>query len=53
MAERLARSQTLLRRTSVPLPDVAAQCGFSDQSHMNRVFAKRLGITPGQFRVSR
>jgi len=52
MAERLARSQTLLRRTSVPLPDVAAQCGFSDQSHMNRVFAKHLGITPGQYRVS-
>jgi AraC family transcriptional regulator len=52
MAERLARSRTLLRRTSVPLPDVAAQCGFSDQSHMNRVFAKHLGITPGQYRVS-
>jgi len=52
MAERLARSRTLLRRTSVPLPDVAARCGFSDQSHMNRVFAKHLGITPGQYRVS-
>jgi AraC family transcriptional regulator len=53
MAQRLARSRTLLRRTGIPLPDVAAQCGFSDQSHMNRVFAKHLGITPGQYRLSR
>jgi len=32
MAQRLARSMTLLRRTGIPLPDVAAQRGFSDQS---------------------
>lgn len=38
--------------TSAPLPDVAASCGFADQSHMNRVFRKRVGQTPGQFRAS-
>jgi AraC-like DNA-binding protein len=30
-----------------PLADVAASSGFADQSHMNRVFLQRLGITPG------
>ena len=53
LEERLARAQVLLRRTSRPLPDVAAQSGFSDQSHMNRVFGRLTGITPGQYRASR
>lgn len=32
-----------------PLADVAATVGFADQSHMNRVFLQRLGITPGHY----
>ena len=32
-----------------PLADVAAAVGFADQSHMNRVFLQRLGITPGRY----
>jgi len=32
-----------------PLADVAAAAGFADQSHMNRVFLQRLGITPGRY----
>lgn len=32
------------------LADVAAQCGFADQSHMNRQFRRILGITPGSLR---
>uniref|UniRef100_A0A8W7PZK5 HTH araC/xylS-type domain-containing protein n=1 Tax=Anopheles coluzzii TaxID=1518534 RepID=A0A8W7PZK5_ANOCL len=31
----------------VSLAAVAATSGFADQSHMNRVFLQRLGITPG------
>jgi AraC-like DNA-binding protein len=30
---------------------VAAACGFFDQSHLNRAFKARLGVTPGAFRA--
>lgn len=33
----------------LPLADVAAAAGFFDQSHMNRIFKKVFGITPGQY----
>jgi AraC-like DNA-binding protein len=32
--------------------EVAAACGFSDQSHLTRVFKQRLGVTPGRFRMA-
>lgn len=39
--------------TSWPLSRIAAQAGFSDQSHFTRVFKRRRGMTPGQFRKAR
>ncbi|WP_051089772.1 AraC family transcriptional regulator [Amorphus coralli] len=30
--------------------DVAMACGFYDQSHLNRAFKARIGVTPGAFR---
>ena len=53
MDERVARAKTLLRRTGIPLAEVAHQCGFADQSHMNRVFGGRVGTTPGQYREAK
>lgn len=32
-----------------PIIDVALQCGFSDQSHLNRHFKRAMGITPAQY----
>lgn len=32
------------------LVNVALNCGFSNQSHMNRTFKKWVGVTPGMFR---
>jgi AraC family transcriptional regulator len=34
------------------LTDIAAQCGFADQSHLTRTFKALRGITPGEYRGS-
>ncbi|QJB55771.1 AraC family transcriptional regulator [Pseudodesulfovibrio sp. zrk46] len=31
------------------LAEAAAHCGFNDQSHMNRIFKKLMGMTPGRY----
>jgi AraC family transcriptional regulator len=36
-----------------PLSDIAAHSGFSDQSHLGRVFRAATGMTPRQFRQAR
>jgi AraC-like DNA-binding protein len=35
------------------LADVALSCGFSDQSHLTRVFRKHAGVGPGEWRRER
>jgi len=50
LRHRVDRARRLLERTGMPLPEVAATCGFADQSHMNRVLRRRLGATPGEVR---
>lgn len=49
LSQRVDYAQRLLRG-HVPLKVIAARSGFSDQSHMSRVFRKLLGVTPGQYR---
>ncbi|HEX9162469.1 MAG TPA: AraC family transcriptional regulator [Thermoanaerobaculia bacterium] len=38
-----------LRRSRSSLAEVAAKCGFFDQSHMTNVFRRTLGMTPLQY----
>jgi AraC family transcriptional regulator len=53
VTRRVSRARALLERTDVPLVDVAASCGFADQSHLTREFRKRVGTTPGRYRSRR
>ncbi len=46
---RAARARELLAAGKLSLADIALECGFFDQSHMNRGFKKVFGITPGQY----
>ena len=50
VAQRLARAQNLLTDFALPLAQVAADCGFSDQSHFTRVFSQHVGVPPGTWR---
>jgi len=47
---RVARAHALLVHTRLPLADIAAQCGFADQTHLTKVFRRVLGVTPGSLR---
>jgi len=47
---RVEKARCLLGRNTLALKEIALDCGFSDQSHLNRVFRKWLGCTPGQYR---
>lgn len=46
---RVERARAMLRGNQ-PIAEIAASCGFSDQSHMTRVFTSISGITPGLWR---
>ncbi len=45
---RIRHAQRLIE-TGKPLAEVAAEVGFSSQSHMTRQFKKIIGATPGQY----
>lgn len=47
---RLRRAMELLRDTDATISEASAVCGFTDVNYMCRVFKKRFGITPGEFR---
>jgi AraC-like DNA-binding protein len=49
---RIAKARALLQTGSTPMLQVAVACGFSNQSHFNRVFRKIAGVTPGAYRRS-
>jgi AraC family transcriptional regulator len=47
---RVRRAIELLTSTRMPLAEIAGESGFSDQSHLSRIFRAELGATPSSFR---
>lgn len=47
LLQRMLRAKSLLRDADWSLADIAAACGFADQSHFTRVFAGVVGASPG------
>lgn len=47
---RVANAQLRLKEGDEPIAQVALSCGFSDQAHFSRVFARHLGCPPGAWR---
>ncbi|NPT61449.1 helix-turn-helix domain-containing protein [Paraburkholderia elongata] len=50
MSRKLEHAKQLLGRKDVSLKAVAASSGFSDQSHMTRLFRRALNTTPAEYR---
>ncbi|WP_310302513.1 AraC family transcriptional regulator [Sphingomonas sp. BE270] len=48
--QRIVRAKRLLADTTLPLAQVALECGFSDQAHFTKAFSKAAGITPAKWR---
>lgn len=46
---RVEHAKVLIRQ-GLPLAEVAAQCGFCDQSQLTHTFVRHVGATPGRFR---
>ena len=46
---RFDRAVALLRSDSAQLADVAFECGYADQAHLNRDFREFAGTSPGRF----
>ena len=47
---RVDRARDLMTNTRLPLADIAAQCGFADQSALTRSFKQIRGVSPGHWR---
>jgi AraC family transcriptional regulator len=47
---RVDRARNLMMTSRLALADIAIQCGFADQSALNRSFKRIHGVTPGTWR---
>jgi AraC family transcriptional regulator len=50
---RIDKAKHLLRNTKTRIADIACVCGFADQSHLTRVFARFVGDSPAAWRRRR
>ena len=48
--QRVEHAKRLLVTSALPLAEIAAICGFADQSHFTRVFSQLVGSGPGAWR---
>lgn len=53
LEQRVTRARELIETSDMTLADIAVACGFADQSHLNRVFARIVGHPPGAWRRAR
>ena len=50
ISQRVERAKHLLKHKDASLSEVALMCGFSNQSHLGRVFKRATGTTPKRYR---
>jgi two-component system, response regulator YesN len=47
---KISKSKELLEKTNLRLLEIADLCGFEDQSYFTKVFSKRVGMSPREYR---
>lgn len=47
---RLEKAVSLLRQTDLKIYQIAKMVGYNDANYFNKMFKKRIGISPGEFR---
>ncbi|AVT81302.1 GlxA family transcriptional regulator [Rhodopseudomonas palustris] len=47
---RIGRARVMLESTTLPVDQIAWQCGYKDPKSFRKVFAKIAGLSPGQYR---
>jgi AraC-like DNA-binding protein len=52
MQRRVERAKALMLSEDTSLAQIAAHCGFADQSHFTRAFASLIGLPPARWRVT-
>ncbi len=50
--QRMILAKHLLHTTTEPIAKIASQAGYDDQMYFSRIFRKRVGTTPSDFRKS-
>lgn len=50
LGRRMERARDLLRRTALPVEDIARTCGFADRSSFGKAFRRCVGCSPGSYR---
>jgi AraC family transcriptional regulator len=50
LSHRIEKAKYMLEVTDAPISAIALACGFADQSHLTRVFAKWVGTAPAAWR---
>ena len=50
--QRIMRAKLLLQTTPMPVAVIGQQVGYDDQLYFSRVFKKRVGMSPSDYRKS-
>jgi AraC-like DNA-binding protein len=49
-SRRIERAREMLAAGTMPLAELALECGFANQAHFTAAFSRELGISPGRYR---
>lgn len=50
LLRRIDRAKALISDGTIPLAQIALECGLADQAHLCRMFRRHVGCTPGAWR---